>query len=246
MDINDLTKTQIVLLMILVSFVSSIAVGITIVRLLDQEPKPVTSTINRVIQRTIERVTPGESSSEVRTIVVKEQDLIVDAIEKNSKAFVTLTSGDKTITGFFVSSGGLLVSNSVGVNEKSSYEGEINGSKFKASVVAIDPLGFAILKAEVPTEITSIPLASSGLRVGDTLITLAGIPPTTSISTVSGTGELKKEEGGIKTFIPSAPLSQYFIGSPVLNLDGELSGIVIPKGEEAVIVSSNVLKSFLK
>ena len=88
MDIEHLTKMQIVLLTLLVSSVTSIATGIITVTLMNQVPPAVTQTLNRVVERTVERVVPDKSqgasviTKEV-TIVVKEDDLITDSIGKN-------------------------------------------------------------------------------------------------------------------------------------------------------------------
>ena len=88
MDIEQLTKAQIVLLTLLVSFVTSIATGIVTVTLLDQAPPVITQTINRVVEKTVERIIPGETQSATvitkeTTIVVNEEDLLTQAIEKN-------------------------------------------------------------------------------------------------------------------------------------------------------------------
>ncbi len=95
MDIERLTKMQIVLLTLLVSFVTSIATGIVTVTLMDQAPPAITQTINRVVERTVEKVVPDKPqganviTKEV-TVVVKEDDLITDSIEKNSKSVVRI------------------------------------------------------------------------------------------------------------------------------------------------------------
>lgn len=102
MDLEQLTKHQIILLTLLVSFVTSIATGIVTVTLLDQAPPVVTQTINRVVERTVERVIPAEVTSnnsgpttiieKETTVVVKENDLITESIEVNRRKLVRLFS----------------------------------------------------------------------------------------------------------------------------------------------------------
>jgi S1-C subfamily serine protease len=85
---EDLTKHQIILLTLLVSFVTSIATGIVTVSLIDQAPASVTKTVNRIVERTIEKVVPAETQSASvvtkETVVVKADDLVVEALEKNA------------------------------------------------------------------------------------------------------------------------------------------------------------------
>ena len=83
MDIEHLTKTQIVLLVLLCTFVASIATGIVTVSLLAQAPPAVTQTVNHIIQRTVEAVAPtGTTPTTVKetTVVVKEDELLSSTI----------------------------------------------------------------------------------------------------------------------------------------------------------------------
>ena len=85
MDIEHLSKSQIVLLTLLVSFVTSIATGIVTVSLMDQAPPAIAQTVNRIVERTVEKAVPlGQAASTVvtteKTVVVKESDLIVQAV----------------------------------------------------------------------------------------------------------------------------------------------------------------------
>ncbi len=118
MDIERLTKSQIVLLVLLVSFVTSIATGIVTVTLLEEAPPVVTQTINRVVEKTVERVVPGNTQTATvietkKTIVVNEEDLITTAIEKNKDKIVKIyrKTADKPIyvgVGVLVSKSGIV------------------------------------------------------------------------------------------------------------------------------------------
>lgn len=98
---ENLSKQQIVLLTLLVSFVTSIATGIVTVALMNQAPVGVTQTINRVVERTIEKVVPSTPTKETQTIlketvVVNIDDQIVSAVEKNSKSIVRIYSRENS------------------------------------------------------------------------------------------------------------------------------------------------------
>lgn len=92
---ESLNKQQLILLALLVSFVTSVATGIITVSLMDQAPPEVTQTINRVVEKTIERVVaePAKQSASVvtkETVVVKADDLIIETIEKNIGSLVRI------------------------------------------------------------------------------------------------------------------------------------------------------------
>lgn len=93
MDLEGLNKTQLVLLALLVSFMTSLATGIVTVTLMDQAPPGVTQTINRIV-KTTERVIVPQKTQEAQvtqtTVVVKEEDFIVKAAEKNSPNVVEI------------------------------------------------------------------------------------------------------------------------------------------------------------
>jgi S1-C subfamily serine protease len=95
---EDLNKSQIILLSILISFVTSIATGIMTTSLLQEAPIEVTRNINRIVEKTIETITPSDpvvsKEKEIVTVVVKEEDLIMETIQKNLKSIVRINETD--------------------------------------------------------------------------------------------------------------------------------------------------------
>ena len=201
---EDLNKTQLILLALLVSFVTSIATGIVTVTLLDQAPPGVTQTINRVVRETVKIVVPQESQSTsiTQTIVVKEEDFIVEAAQKNSGNVVRIGSlkkkgftlrtigGDDTDappeiefigTGFVVSSGGLVVTLNVPAEDSARLVAQtLADDIFEVEVVHRDEdWGIALLQILEEDEIlakeyfASIEFADSdATRIGQTAIAL--------------------------------------------------------------------------
>ncbi|HEY4488121.1 MAG TPA: serine protease [Candidatus Paceibacterota bacterium] len=99
MDIERLSKSQIVLLTLLVSFVTSIATGIVTVSLMDQAPPIVAQTVNRVVEHTVETVTPAKSQAagatvvtQEKTVVIKESDQVAAAVTKLEPSIVRVYS----------------------------------------------------------------------------------------------------------------------------------------------------------
>lgn len=153
---KDLNKSQLILLAILLSFVTSIATGITTVTLMQQAPASFTAPINRVVQQTIEKIQQVEGKTITQTVIVKEEDLIVDAIAKNKSAVFsiskeTLDIDGKTIEvsagrGFVVSIDGIMVADAGLVPDKGVYYVKNDSGKFKADFLSTDKAGFSFLK----------------------------------------------------------------------------------------------------
>ena len=94
MDIEHLSKSQIILLTLLVSFVTSIATGIVTVSLMEQAPPSIAQSVNRIVERTVEKVVPGGQTASVitreKTVVIKESDLISQAVERVNPSIARL------------------------------------------------------------------------------------------------------------------------------------------------------------
>src|SRR6185437_13240276 len=129
MDLEHLTKHQIVLLTLLVSFMTSIVTGIVTVSLMDQAPPAVTKTINQIVEHTVQTVVPATqgasaaSATTVKTVVVKDDDLAAQSIGTVQKAVVRIVGkGDDQL----IARGVIVDSKGTAITDKDS----INASAF--------------------------------------------------------------------------------------------------------------------
>src|ERR1700733_305193 len=105
MDLEHLTKHQIVLLTLLVSFVTSIATGIVTVSLVNQAPPEVERTINQIVERTVQTVAQPATPAAVattatteKTVVVNSDDLAAQSIASVQKAVVRIVDAKTPAT----------------------------------------------------------------------------------------------------------------------------------------------------
>lgn len=78
MDIKDLNKPQLILLAVLLSFVTSIATGITTVTLMQQAPESVTVPVTRIIRETVEKIVPAENIAKTPALSTEEKRILED------------------------------------------------------------------------------------------------------------------------------------------------------------------------
>src|SRR3989338_7614618 len=94
MNIEELSKSQLILLTILVNFVTSVATGILTVSLLDHAPAFVTQTVNSVVERTIETVVAAAPAAIIQAPAPSNQDLVTAAIGAGAARAVAIYAGD--------------------------------------------------------------------------------------------------------------------------------------------------------
>jgi S1-C subfamily serine protease len=256
---EELTKTQIVLLTLLVSFVTSIATGIVTVALMDdQNTGGVTQTVNRVVERTVERVvtdSKGQSAGVVtREVIVKEENLIPESIDKVSPSVVRFK---KMVYGVNASSVqtfalGVMLTKDIVVTDSTSFvEGAthnavlFDGSEVSFRVIKISS-GLAYLKisSETKKEISLAKLADSDKsKLGQTVIMISGKDKDlVSIGTIA---MIKQDSKGARVgFETSLPETEMY-GGPVFNVFGEVVGIRSSSSGSGSITASNLLKASL-
>lgn len=252
---ENLTKQQLTLLALLLSFVTSIATGIVTVSLMERAPKAVTQTINRVIEKTVERVVPAENQKASvvtkETVVVRSDDLAVAAIEKNAKSIVRVKRvegvGDKRNEvlaglGLVVSQDGLIAVDA-GVLERQfdSYGSPIPRS-FLASlpggVVAElkfigtdEENGISLFSATPPAgaslDVTPAEFGDADkMKLGQTVISLGG-EKDNSVATgiVANLARKETPDQSVTAIYTDRDAASALSGTVLVNLTGEVVGI---------------------
>jgi len=242
MDIKDLNKSQLILLAILLSFITSIATGITTVTLMQQAPTSVTAPINNVVRQTIEKIQQVEGKTTVNTVIVKEEDLVVDAIEKNQSAIFALSKDGIGLDGssivipagraFAISNSDIIVADAKSAPGQEAYYVKNDSGKFKADFVSTDKAGFSFLKVGVPLDdqsklVYTIPTFGdmSKMKVGQKIILLG---TTISSFIYEGNGNI------------NLSVSKGDAGGLVLNLNGEALGMALTSDTTSFIPISAI------
>ncbi len=200
-NIEHLSKSQIVLLALLVAFVSSIATGIVTVSLMDQAPPIVASTVNRVIEKTVETVIaapvagqhaaaaiPATVITNEKTIVISESQQIAKAVEGVSPSIVRIFSsgGEPTFIalGVVIDGGGTIATDNAAIGERpEAILATADNVRVRAFVTRRDAEhGIAYLKTSTTTEAEAqkpltwkpVAIASAKPVLGAAIVALSG------------------------------------------------------------------------
>jgi len=242
MNLEQLTKTQIVLLTLFVSFVTSIATGIVTVTLMDQAPIDVTRTINRVVEKTVERVVQGETKVIERIKEISNptaSDLAISAVEKTRPVLVYVkTETGSEWRGFFVSSKG----DAVLLIDASILEGEIvnltyfapgatTTKEFPARIKKVSESGLLALAAIIdPPKVglSFVNLAQALVpSVGQQVLSIGyerNLGVNVEFGNVTALLDNDSSEGS-RRFVTTLPATPSHIGSPVVDVTARVMGI---------------------
>ncbi|HNW71800.1 MAG TPA: hypothetical protein PKZ36_02100 [Candidatus Paceibacterota bacterium] len=240
---KDLNKSQLVLLTILISFITSIATGISTVSLLQQAPVSFTAPINRIVRQTVEKIVPGESS--VQTVVVKEEDLVVDAIAKNQSTVFAISKDSfdefgnsievSAGRGFAVSNDGIIVADSLQVTGYEKYYVKNDNGKFNAEFISADKKGFSFLKIGKPIDeksklVYTVPASGDlgNMKAGQKIILLGS---TISSFIYEGSKDLK------------ITVNKTNAGGILLDIDGNVLGIALSNETISFASIADILSS---
>jgi hypothetical protein len=263
MKIDELTKQQIVLLCFLVAFVSSTASAIVVVRLMEEAPVTASPTINRVIERTVQQIVPGETReiTKVNTVVIKEEDLVVEAIDKNRSSVVLVREtipGEESDTeivngsGLYLEDGyviadGRLIS---GPGEYYIQDGEV---KIPLTFVSRDESKFSILRVDESIDLSELSFAPKSLvsnidlRVGQSAIVLSANPSMgafTGLVSSFNDYSVATEDGEETLFSKidiNISLDESHSGGILVTSDGDIAGLVMVRDNDIFAIPASYL-----
>lgn len=237
MNIEHLSKSQLLLLTLLVSFVTSTATGVLTVSLLEETPQTVTQTVNRVVERTIERVEQSEQGAAVvtreTTVVVKEEDILGDSVQAHATRVVELHVGTTTTaamaSGLFLPTKGLIVSGTDGIKEGGLLVKFADGTIVSGEVSDSTENGLAIITPVLSGDqklpsVTGYEFLTEGVRRGQSVaaLTARGAVESGIISLVDG--------GKIETNLSQ---SQLPYGAAAISTLGDIIGMHVTVTEQA-------------
>ncbi|MHB8660712.1 MAG: hypothetical protein ACYC75_02100 [Minisyncoccota bacterium] len=225
MNIEELSKSQLILLTILVNFVTSVATGILTVSLLDHAPAFVTQTVNRVVEHTIETVAAAAPVVAVQppAPAPSNQDLVTAAIGADATRVVAIYAADTGTSTLAVSIGTYLPKSRAvttaaqDVLPKEALIAFPDGS-FSPASLAHENKGIAIYgfsdTATLPKVTPPLLVSASDLKLGETVLALS-TDGSASTGIVARVGDK-----GVYTTLPDTG-----VGSAAVDLSGNLIGI---------------------
>jgi hypothetical protein len=243
MDIEELSKSQLILLTILVNFVVSIATGILTVSLLDQAPPVVTQTINRVVEHTIEKVGEAAPAVIAPSPAPSTQDLVTGAIAADAARTVALfdartgTSSPALALGTYLPTARAIVTASNGTLPTEVLVQFASGAHVAASR-AREGSGLVVYgfsdTAVLPQAAKPALIPAKDLKLGQTALAL-----TNEGAAVTGIVS-KVNDAGIHTTLPYLGS-----GSAVVDLAGNIIGITPSGGVAGVLINAEEITKLL-
>jgi hypothetical protein len=241
MNIEELSKAQLILLTILVNFVMSVATSIMTVSLLDQAPQVVTQAINRVVDRTVERVVQAVPAVAPSSPAPSNQELVMNAIASQAARTVGFyparsgTSSPAIAVGTYLSKSRVVVT---AARESLMRDMliEFSGGKTALGTLVTAKNGIAIYgfatNAALPEAPATSLVITKDLRLGQTVLAI-------SADGSAATGIVAKvTDNAVNTTLPDIGL-----GSAVVDISGNLIGL--SAGESGALIPSSVISQLL-
>jgi hypothetical protein len=249
MDLEHLTKHQIVLLTLLVSFVTSIATGIVTVSLVNQAPPQVERTVNQIVERTVQTVTQPatpvaaiSTAGTEKTVVVNSDDVASQSIAAVQKAVVRIVTAKDPDT--LVARGIIVAADGTALTDRGALD-LTGATSYQAILADGETVGLTIPKTQATSTGTLVVDIAVGTSTGFAPASIANpskLALGESIITIGGTGADTVSEGVIASIPPAsdtahaglieASVSSATPGSVLIDLFGDVVGLTT--GDSAV------------
>ena len=177
---DHLSKQQLILLALLVSFVTSLATGIFTVSLLSQAPQGVIQTINQVVEKTIQ--VASTPSANFGTVAITVNDQVSTAVSNVSPSVVRLFSRDGATflgLGLIMSDQGVIMADkSISAQVNGASATFIDGNHINLVLATAQPSALVTYLVPDPTNTVTETYAPAsfggGGHLGQTVLSLAG------------------------------------------------------------------------
>lgn len=243
---EHLNKSQIVLLTLFVSFVASMATGIVVVTLMDQAPAPVNQTITNVVERTIEKITPTFIEKPGKQVIIKDEDLVVSAIDRNVKSVIAFRVTGEAETSMPAGVGTIVSSDGLVITDRGNFGSgvlvtTIDGVKYALEVLSNEKensLGvgrLTLLSGTSTPAFSSAVLGNSDtLRLGQTAIIIGGRDGKTIttglVNNLDSRTIVDKDTKNETKVLTNIGVSTRFAGTsngaPIITLSGDIVGFL--------------------
>jgi len=232
---EHLTKQQIVLLTLLVSFMTSIATGIVTISLINQAPAGATNTVEQVIENTVAGALPSDNVATVVQGIAPSNSLVTSvAIMQRSIVKIQEYGASNSVPGLGVvvnSHGAVMTDKSVIAGLKKaaiaypggkSYQAAVIESQQNGDLVFLQPLtadGHAPTDAFIPVSVTNLPkLGQTAASLGGTDGGTLGVGVIDELIALDASSTLS----AVSTTIDPSKVA---LGSPLFDISGSLIGI---------------------
>jgi hypothetical protein len=225
MNVEDLTKSQLLLLMVLVNFVVSIATGVLTVSLLSQAPTTVTQTVNKIVDHTINTIsTPIQIVGPRPAIIpatLSNEQLLTASVSAEAARSVLIYKGSTTTPAiafgvYLPKSRAIATATVKGLPQEATIV-FANGTSAAASISKgndnVTIYGFSDA-AKLPDAPAAVLTKAATLKAGQTVIAL-------SKDSDAITGIISRVDSlGIHSSLSTVP-----VGAGVVDLNGSVVGI---------------------
>lgn len=250
MDIEQLSKSQIVLLTLLVSFMTSIATGIVTVSLMQQAPQSITQTVSKVVEHTVEKAVPSQAlpaaaAAATPTLPASPASSsvgsIADAVAKADASVVRLYASDDPAR--FIGIGiaiapGVVVTDSAALDNAADAYMQISDGKQvhlfvrqRSDDVSLAYLAFGA--STTPISLTPATISPSNPVLGQTVVVLSGKSATKiAVGVITAISPISSKDGkdGIQVLETNLQDSDIIYGSPIIDTTGNIIGVSTAAG----------------